>query len=105
MSCLICRSAAMTLTTHPAIAHALNSKIYCDARKAAILRCEQDKELDALLTSNAREAAVHLVPLGVITSDKLKPYYERYKDTFSRAVGFRPTGWTYVLLDLSYSQF
>ncbi|KAI5834154.1 DRMBL-domain-containing protein [Schizophyllum commune Tattone D] len=79
-----------------AIAHALNSKIYCDARKAAILRCEQDKELDALLTSNAREAAVHLVPLGVITSDKLKPYYERYKDTFSRAVGFRPTGWTFT---------
>ncbi|KAI5895277.1 DRMBL-domain-containing protein [Schizophyllum commune H4-8] len=89
-------SSAILLTPYLAIAHALNSKIYCDNRKAAILRCEQDKELDALLTSNPREAAVHLVPLGVITSDKLKPYYERYKDTFSRAVGFRPTGWTFT---------
>ncbi|KII87489.1 hypothetical protein PLICRDRAFT_93233 [Plicaturopsis crispa FD-325 SS-3] len=79
-----------------AIAHALNTKVYCDARKAAILRCQPDPELHALLTSDASEAGVHLVPLGLITSDKLKDYVTRFKGTFTRAVGFRPTGWTYT---------
>ncbi|KAG6853890.1 hypothetical protein C0991_000355 [Blastosporella zonata] len=78
-----------------AIAHALNSKVYCDARKAAILRCQADAELDALLTVNPLEATVHLVPLGTITSDKLKVYVERFKGKFTKAAGFRPTGWTF----------
>jgi len=77
-----------------AIAQALQTKVYCDARKSAILRCQADAELDALLTSNPLQAQVHLVPLGVVSSDKLKPYVERYKGHFTRAVAFRPTGWT-----------
>jgi len=79
-----------------AIAHALKCKVYCDARKAAILRCQADPELDALLTSNPLEACIHLVPLGIVTSDKLKNYMDRFKGNFDKAVGFRPTGWTYV---------
>ncbi|GLB41851.1 putative DNA repair metallo-beta-lactamase [Lyophyllum shimeji] len=79
-----------------AIAHALQTKVYCDARKAAILRCQADAELDALLTSDPLDAGVHLVPLGFITSDKLKIYMERFKGKFTKAVGFRPTGWTYT---------
>ncbi|KAG6821224.1 hypothetical protein H0H93_004046 [Arthromyces matolae] len=79
-----------------AIAHALNSKVYCDARKTAILRCQADAELDALLTSDPFEATVHLVPLGTITSDRLKVYVERFQGKFTKAIGFRPTGWTYT---------
>ncbi|KAK0467164.1 beta-lactamase-like protein [Desarmillaria tabescens] len=79
-----------------AMAQALQTKVYCDARKAAILRCQCDPELHSLLTSNPLDALVHLVPLGVITSDRLKEYVERFKGHFSRAVGFRPTGWTYT---------
>ncbi|KAL0570548.1 DNA cross-link repair protein PSO2/SNM1 [Marasmius crinis-equi] len=79
-----------------AIAKALNSKVYCDSRKAAILRCQADPELDALLTSNPLAANVHVVPLGFITSDKLEPYVNKYKGHFTKAVGFRPTGWTYT---------
>jgi DNA cross-link repair 1A protein len=37
---------------------------------------------------------VHLLPLGMIVSDKLKAYVQRFKGVYSRAVGFRPTGWT-----------
>ncbi|KAG6897828.1 hypothetical protein C0992_010633 [Termitomyces sp. T32_za158] len=79
-----------------AIAQALNSKVYCDPRKAAILRCQADAELDALLTANPLEATVHLVPLSTITSDKLKTYMGRFKGKFSKAAGFRATGWTYT---------
>ncbi|KAF8623211.1 hypothetical protein AX15_006449 [Amanita polypyramis BW_CC] len=79
-----------------AIAHALESKVYCDARKAALLRCEADDELNNLLTSNPLAADVHLLPLGMITSDRLRDYLQKYKGQFDKAVGFRPTGWTYT---------
>ncbi|ESK97882.1 dna repair protein pso2 [Moniliophthora roreri MCA 2997] len=79
-----------------AIAKATNSKIYCDTRKAAILHCENDPELEGMLTTNPKDASVHLVPLGVIVSDKLREYLDRWKGHFTRVVGFRPTGWTYT---------
>lgn len=78
-----------------AIAHALKTKIYCDARKAAILRCQEDPELNALLTSKPMDAIVHLVPLGMITSDGLKTYLDRFKGSYTKVIGFRPTGWTF----------
>lgn len=77
-----------------AVAQILNSKIYCDARKTALLRCEGDAELEALLTSDPLEATVHLLPLGTIATDRLKIYMDRFKGVFTRVIGFRPTGWT-----------
>lgn len=77
-----------------AIAHAVNSKIYCDPRKSAILRCQADPELDALLTSDPEDSVVHLVPLATISTDRLKIYLERLKGAYDRVIGFRPTGWT-----------
>jgi DNA cross-link repair 1A protein len=79
----------------------VNSKVYCDTRKAAILQCEGDPELDALLTSNPREAMIHLVPLGTITSDHLKTYLSRYKGFYTNVIGFRPTGWTCAMFNYS----
>lgn len=68
--------------------------MYCDSRKAAILRCENDPELDAMLTTDPLAGGVHLVPLGVIASDRLKQYVDRWKGRYSKVIGFRPTGWT-----------
>ncbi|OSD04737.1 DRMBL-domain-containing protein [Trametes coccinea BRFM310] len=79
-----------------AIAKALDTKVYCDSRKAAILRCENDPELDAMLTTDPLAGGVHLVPLGVIASDRLKQYVDRWKGRYSKVIGFRPTGWTYT---------
>ncbi|KAF5316406.1 hypothetical protein D9619_006309 [Psilocybe cf. subviscida] len=79
-----------------AIAHALDSKVYCDKRKAAILRCQGDKELDSMLTSDPQEASVHLVPLSTIDSDHMKTYLERFAGSFGKVIGFRPTGWTFT---------
>lgn len=77
-----------------AIAKALNTKVYCDARKTAILRCQSDPELHALLTSDPYAAGVHVVPLGMIASDRFQEYMDKWQGHFGRAVGFRPTGWT-----------
>ncbi|KAJ7035614.1 DNA cross-link repair protein pso2/snm1 [Mycena alexandri] len=78
-----------------AVAQAVNSKIYCDPRKAAILRCEPDPELHALLTTDPLLADVHILPLGMISLEKLEQYLMRFKGKFTKVVGFRPTGWTY----------
>ncbi|KAJ7066388.1 DRMBL-domain-containing protein [Mycena amicta] len=78
-----------------AVAQAIDSKIYCDARKMGILRCQSDPELHALLTDDPLAADVHILPLGKISADKLQVYLERFKGTFTKVVGFRPTGWTY----------
>lgn len=80
-----------------AIAQALGARIYCDPRKTAILQCQADKELHTLLTADPAEAGVHILPLGAVTSDNLRSYLQRFKGTFSRVIGFRPTGWTCVV--------
>ncbi|KAH6916070.1 DNA cross-link repair protein pso2/snm1 [Coprinopsis sp. MPI-PUGE-AT-0042] len=79
-----------------AVAHALDSKIYCDKRKTALFKCQEDPELHSMLTSNPADAVVHVLPLNMITTDKLKPYLDRFAGQYSKVIGFRPTGWTYV---------
>ncbi|KAJ6486385.1 DNA cross-link repair protein pso2/snm1 [Mycena vitilis] len=78
-----------------AVAQAVNSKIYCDSRKAGILRCQPDPELHALLTADPLAADVHILPLGMISAEKLQQYLGRFKGSFTKVVGFRPTGWTF----------
>lgn len=87
--------ACACLRSHSAIAKALNTQVFCDSRKTAVLRCEDDPELHALLTDKPLEAGVHVVALGQVASDRFKEYMARWKDRWTRAVAFRPTGWTY----------
>jgi DNA cross-link repair 1A protein len=77
------------------IAKALNSKIYCSAGKQRICAALEDPELMALLTSNPKEAQIHMTPLFEIRADTLDEYLKDYRDTFTRAVAFRPSGWNY----------
>lgn len=77
------------------IAKALNSKIYAPPNKQRICKALEDAELNALLTTDPRSAQVHMTPLFEIRADTLDDYLRDYADTFSRAVGFRPSGWNY----------
>ncbi|KAF2132948.1 DNA cross-link repair protein pso2/snm1 [Dothidotthia symphoricarpi CBS 119687] len=77
------------------IAKALNSKIYAPPNKQRICRALEDPELDALLTTNPRAAQVHMTPLFEIRAETLDDYLRDYADTYSRCVGFRPSGWNY----------
>ena len=49
-----------------------------------------------MLTSDPFEAGVHIVPLHMINSDKFEDYLSKWKGRWTKAVGFRPTGWTYT---------
>ncbi|EPS31605.1 hypothetical protein PDE_06560 [Penicillium oxalicum 114-2] len=77
------------------IAKALGSKIFANPQKQRICACLEDPELSALLTSNPREAQVHMQTLFEIRADTLADYLDTLKPDFSRVVGFRPTGWSY----------
>ncbi|KAF2750938.1 DRMBL-domain-containing protein [Sporormia fimetaria CBS 119925] len=77
------------------IAQALGSKIFAPPAKQKICRALEDPELASLLTSDPREAQVHMTPLFEIRADTLADYLTTYGDHFSRCVGFRPSGWNY----------
>lgn len=77
------------------IARALNSKIYAPPGKQRICAALEDPEINARLTTNPREAQVHMTPLFEIRADTLDDYLKDYHDSFSRCVGFRPSGWNY----------
>ncbi|KAF2194365.1 DRMBL-domain-containing protein [Zopfia rhizophila CBS 207.26] len=77
------------------IAKALGSKIYAPPSKQRICRALEDPELNALLTADPREAQVHMTPLFEIRAETLDDYLRDYRGHFSRAVGFRPSGWNY----------
>ncbi|KAK8138696.1 DNA repair metallo-beta-lactamase-domain-containing protein [Apiospora sp. TS-2023a] len=78
-----------------AIAQALNTKIFASANKIKIIKQLGDPELTALLTTNPREAQVHMQMLMEIRAETLQEYLNGYKPHFSRIVGFRPSGWNF----------
>ncbi|CAK1355591.1 unnamed protein product [Cercospora beticola] len=77
------------------IAKALNSKIYAPPSKQRIVAALEDPELDALMTNNPKEAQVHMTPLFEIRAETLDDYLKDFWPHFTRAVGFRPSGWNY----------
>lgn len=77
------------------IAKALDSKIFAPPNKMKICACLEDPELNARLTSNPRDAQVHMTPLMEIRPETLQEYLDTFKPTFDRIVGFRPSGWNY----------
>ncbi|KAK4636358.1 DNA cross-link repair 1A protein [Fulvia fulva] len=77
------------------IAKALESKIYAPASKQRIVAALEDPELDSRMTNDPREAQVHLTPLFEIRAETLDDYLKDFFPHFTRAVGFRPSGWNY----------
>ena len=77
------------------IAKALNSKIYAPAGKQRIVAALEDPELNERMTSDPRAAQVHMTPLFEIRAETLDDYLKDQFPHFTRAVGFRPSGWNY----------
>ncbi|RYP62403.1 hypothetical protein DL771_009738 [Monosporascus sp. 5C6A] len=78
-----------------AIAQALGTKIFASPAKERIVRQLGDPELAALLTSDPREAQVHMQALAEIRAETLQDYLDTQKPHFTRIVGFRPSGWNF----------
>ena len=79
-----------------AIAKALCSKVYANPYKRRICARLEDTELDAMLTTDPHAAQVHMTSLMEIRAETLQSYLAEFNGTFTRCVGFRPTGWTFT---------
>jgi DNA cross-link repair 1A protein len=77
------------------IARALNSKIYASPNKQKICAALEDDELMSLLTTNPLDAQVHMQMIMEIRPETLAEYLGQYATSFTRIVGFRPSGWNY----------
>ncbi|EME87550.1 uncharacterized protein MYCFIDRAFT_27226 [Pseudocercospora fijiensis CIRAD86] len=77
------------------IARALKSKIYAPTSKRRIVAALEDPALDELMTDDPRAAQVHMTPLFEIRAETLDDYLKDFFPHFTRAVGFRPSGWNY----------
>ncbi|KAI8335513.1 DNA repair metallo-beta-lactamase-domain-containing protein [Chlamydoabsidia padenii] len=78
-----------------AIAKLLGSKIYVTQAKRSILRCQENKELENLLTLDQNEAQVHVLPLNHIKPENMYAYLKSLSPRFTSMIAFRPTGWTF----------
>ncbi|RHZ80354.1 hypothetical protein Glove_137g61 [Diversispora epigaea] len=77
------------------IAKALHSKIYVLDSKRKILLCQENSEMEPLLTNNPHEASVHIVSINELKPESLQNYLKKYEPTFKYIMAFRPTGWTF----------
>ncbi|ORZ05384.1 DNA repair metallo-beta-lactamase-domain-containing protein [Absidia repens] len=78
-----------------AIAKLLKSKIYVTAHKRYLLKCQENPELENMLTDDPLEAHVHIVPLNHIKAENMHAYMKKLSPRFTNMIAFRPTGWTY----------
>lgn len=78
-----------------AVALRLGSRVYAGPAKSRIVAQLGDPELTALLTSDPRQAQVHMQPLAELRAETLRDYLDAHRPHFSRVVGLRPTGWNY----------
>ncbi|KAI9022793.1 DNA repair metallo-beta-lactamase-domain-containing protein, partial [Phycomyces nitens] len=77
------------------IAKRIKSKIYVTSEKKRILLCQENPDLEALLTRNQHEAQVHVIPLNHIKEECLKPYLGSLEPHFTSLIAIRPTGWSF----------
>ncbi|KAG0358537.1 hypothetical protein BG005_002219 [Podila minutissima] len=79
-----------------AVAKALRSKVFVQPAKLQILSCLEDQEIIDMLTSDPREAQVHLMHMGSdMSPEPLQEYLDKLSPAFTRLIAIRPTGWTF----------
>ena len=81
--------------SHIEIAKLLNTKVFVTAAKRRIILCQENVELEAMLTDNPKEAGVHVIPLMHLKADNLTAYVKSLSPYFTSVLAFRPTGWTF----------
>ncbi|CAO3620936.1 unnamed protein product [Cunninghamella blakesleeana] len=77
------------------IAKSIGSKIYVTPKKKDILNCQENKDIDALLTDNQYDAQVHVIPLNHIKAENMSAYLKSLSPRFTSLIAFKPTGWTF----------
>ncbi|XP_031489722.1 DNA cross-link repair protein SNM1 isoform X1 [Nymphaea colorata] len=77
-----------------AISEALSIQIYVNASRRRILQSYGWDELSKRLSSDGHETPLHVLPISMLSFERLKQYLDGYRQ-FASVLAFRPTGWTY----------
>ena len=78
-----------------AIAQELRVKVFVRDDKLRILNCLEDYVLTRLLTRNALDAHLHVLPMHLLNKRSLLDYLRPLKSRFDNVLALKPTGWTY----------
>ncbi|KAK4189025.1 eukaryotic translation initiation factor 3-like protein [Podospora australis] len=79
-----------------AIAQALRTKIFASPAKIRMCKQLDDPELASLMTSDPREAQVHMQMLMELRADTLTEYLSTHRaNGFGKVIAFRPSGWSF----------
>ncbi|KAI7866884.1 DNA repair metallo-beta-lactamase-domain-containing protein, partial [Spinellus fusiger] len=78
------------------VAKQLGSKIYVTSTKKELLLCQENPELEAMITEDQHEAQVHVIPMNHIKKENLQAYLNSMDPHFTSVIGIRPTGWTFT---------
>ncbi|KAJ3274236.1 hypothetical protein HDV01_003309 [Terramyces sp. JEL0728] len=76
------------------VSKAINSKIYVDARKLAIYKCQKDDYLLENLTTDPSKSDVHVTSMMSLDKKNLEALLEKNKK-YTNILAIRPTGWTF----------
>lgn len=75
------------------IAQDFNLKVWIDDERHKVMQCIENKEIDAVLTRHAKDANIHVLPLGSISYQFIVEYVKQFGETFSKILAIRPSGW------------
>jgi DNA cross-link repair 1A protein len=81
------------------IAQSLKTLVYVEAHKRRVLSCLQDEALMSVLTSDIKQAGVHVVNMGKLNAEELTAYMKTVRAKgapVNRIIAIRPTGWTWT---------
>jgi len=68
-----------------------NVKVCVDYHKMRVLKCQAlDKEIQALLTTNEKDARIHVTSITKLTMAQLTPYLKE-RTRFTRIVALKPS--------------
>nr|XP_039258170.1 DNA cross-link repair 1A protein-like [Styela clava] len=77
-----------------AVANAIGSQAFVAQDKFRTIQCLQDDTLSKLVTRDATEANVHVIPMRQLSVKDLKSRLCQFRQ-YEQLVAFKPTGWTH----------
>ncbi|XP_055311764.1 uncharacterized protein LOC129574191 isoform X2 [Sitodiplosis mosellana] len=75
------------------IAQEFNYKVWIDNERHKAMQCLQNDEISDVLTRYAKDASVHVLPLGNISYQFIVEYMRQFGEAFCKVLAIRPSGW------------